>query len=197
LLVLATAGAALLTSAQPAREPQFVRDSAPPVVAATDAGVADLQETLAVRPNLPGRNLVLVDVFDTRRPAPAPISAVTVAVDGGPAVAAQQLGGGGWSVPVVIGSSGSRRLHVSVVRVGMPVAAHDYRWTVRGGPLARRATVSNAPIAGPLRVAAGSLAAGIALAVSVSIASARRRRRGPDAPAPATAETPDNVLVDA
>jgi len=33
---------------------------------------------MSIRPNLPGRNFVTLDVYDTRRPAPEPIQAVTV-----------------------------------------------------------------------------------------------------------------------
>src|ERR1700712_3782664 len=61
---------ALLTSGQPAREPQLVRYAADRAVPVVNGAAADLQETLAVKPNLPGANVVLVGVFDTRRPSP-------------------------------------------------------------------------------------------------------------------------------
>ena len=38
--------------------------------------------TLALKPNRPGQNFVTLGVFDTRRPAPAPIDEVAVQLQG-------------------------------------------------------------------------------------------------------------------
>ncbi|MEV6415158.1 copper resistance protein CopC [Kribbella sp. NPDC051718] len=144
--------AAVITSGQPAVEPQLVRDPAAELVPLQDSRVADLQQTLAVRPNLPGRNLVMVDVFDTRRPAPAPVQQVTVAVvdaDGtdSPAVRAERLPDGRWSVAVVLNSSGSAGIEVAVRRQGLPDAVHTYNWAVGGAnATARPVLVSTDPI---------------------------------------------------
>ncbi|GAA3592811.1 copper resistance CopC/CopD family protein [Kribbella ginsengisoli] len=144
--------AAVITSGQPAVEPQLVKDPAAEVVPLQDSRVADLQQTLAVRPNLPGRNLVMVDVFDTRRPAPAPVQQVTVAVvdaDGtdSPPVRAERLADGRWSAAVVLNSSGAARVEVTVRRPGLPDAVHAYNWAVGGtNATARTALVSTAPI---------------------------------------------------
>ncbi|GAA0927978.1 copper resistance CopC/CopD family protein [Kribbella koreensis] len=144
--------AAVITSGQPAVEPQLVKDPAAEVVPLQDSRVADLQQTLAVRPNLPGRNLVMVDVFDTRRPAPAPVQQVTVAVvdaDGtdSPPVRAERLADGRWSAAVVLNSSGAARVEVTVRRPGLPDAVHAYNWAVGGANAsARTALVSTAPI---------------------------------------------------
>jgi copper transport protein len=131
----------LITSGQPALEPQLVRDPAAVAVPLQDARVADLQQTVAVRPNNPGRNLVMVEVFDTRRPAPAPVRAVTIGLvdaDGTsqPPVAAQRLSDGRWSAPVVLAGSGSAHIVVAVQRAGLPSAEHTYRWVVAGDPAA-------------------------------------------------------------
>ena len=102
-VVLLLAG--VLTSAQPATEPQLVQKASPATVPVVDGKAADLQETLALRPNLPGRNVALVGIFDTRRPALAPVAAVRVTVlssDGAAAaaVSAERLADGQWSAPV-------------------------------------------------------------------------------------------------
>ncbi|MET7278954.1 copper resistance protein CopC [Kribbella sp. NPDC005582] len=130
---------ATITSGQPALEPQLIRDPKAVAVPLQDARVADLQQTLAVRPNAPGRNLVMVEVFDSRRPAPAPVGTVTVGLvdtDGStlPPVTAQRLADGRWSAPVVLSGSGSARFVVTVRRAGLPEQAHTYDWVVAGAP---------------------------------------------------------------
>src|SRR5690349_1005041 len=133
-------------------EPQLVRDPAAVAVPLQDARVADLQQTLAVRPNSPGRNLVMVEVFDTRRPSPAPVRAVLVGLvdaDGSvqPPVAAQRLADGRWSAPVVLAGSGSAQVEISVQRTGLPAAVHTYRWVVAGDLVkARTVLVSAKPL---------------------------------------------------
>ena len=179
--------AAVLTSGQPARESQFVAPSAVALVPVLDTGVADLQESLAIKPNQPGRNVVLVDVFDTRRPAPAPIRRVLVSfvgLDGHTtsAVAAVRLADGHWSAGTSIDAPGRTQVQVSVQRAGFPDATHVYRWTVGGGPVhTRRAMLSTAPIADTLEelsgVLAGLLAIGWATAAWWRVATHRRRQR--------------------
>jgi copper transport protein len=152
LAVVVLGLAAVITSGQPAVEPQLVSDPAAAVVPLQDSRVADLQQALAVRPNLPGRNLVMVDVFDTRRPAPAPVQQVTVAVvdaDGtdSPAVRAERLADGRWSAAVVLNSSGSARVEVTVRRPGLQDVVHTYDWAVGGAnATARPVLLSTDPI---------------------------------------------------
>jgi copper transport protein len=152
LAVVVLGLAAVITSGQPAVEPQLVSDPAAEVVPLQDSRVADLQQTLAVRPNLPGRNLVMVDVFDTRRPAPAPVQQVSVAVvdaDGtdSPAVRAERLADGRWSAAAVLNSSGSARVEVTVRRPGLQDAVHTYDWAVGGAnATARPVLLSTDPI---------------------------------------------------
>ncbi len=73
--------AAFLTATQPARGPEF---DPPPAVSDTAAvpsmttNVADLIVNLSVKPNQPGQNFLSVNVFNTRKPYPAPFEGVSV-----------------------------------------------------------------------------------------------------------------------
>jgi copper transport protein len=144
--------AAVLTSGQPAREPQLVRAPQVSTLPVVDGAVGDLQESLAVRPNVPGRNVVLIDVFNTRRPALAPIRQVDVmlvGLDGKPGepLVAELISDGKWSVNADLPVSGHTRIIVNVHRPGLPDAEHSYAWTVGGAPaVVHTALVSNAPI---------------------------------------------------
>ncbi len=189
LAVVILALAAVLTSGQPAREPQFVAPQKLATVPVVDSNVADLQESLAIRPNQPGRNVVLVDVFDTRRPALAPVRQVLVSfigLDGritAPS-AAVQLADGHWSVAANLDAPGRTRVRVDVQRAGLPDASHVYRWTVGGAPTtARTPTVSNRPLAGILEMLAVVLAVLLAIAwagLTWRYLSYRRRANRPD-----------------
>ncbi|MDX6207541.1 MAG: copper transport protein [Frankiales bacterium] len=175
---------AVLTSGQPAREPQLVSSTAGHTVPVLDGAAADLQETLAVQPNLPGANVLLVGVFDTRRPSPGVVRGVQVAIvgaDGAQAVplALTPLADGRWSAPASLTASGAALVRVTVHRQGLPDASSSYRWVVGGSPsLTRPAVLSTAPIANTLRVAAGGLAVLIAVPAGFVVASRRRSRRG-------------------
>jgi copper transport protein len=178
LAALVLGATALLTSSQPANEQELVR--APATVPILDGSVADLQQTLAIRPNRPGRNVVLVEVFDTRRPAPAPVSSVRITVTGadgrvsGP-VNAMRLADGKWSASTDLAVAGRASVRVSVQRPGLAQAVHRYSWTVGGGQRVRPATVSNAPIRGWLRAA--SITAAVLLGGLCLVLAARARRR--------------------
>jgi len=172
--------AALLTSGQPAREPQFVASPRPATVPVLTAAVDDLQQALAIRPNRPGRNVVTVSVFDTRRPAPAPIRRVLVSMIGldgrrtGP-LAAERLADGRWSVAGDVTAPGRLGVEVTVLRAGLPEATHVYRWTVGGTrSVTRPATVSTAPIGDRLRLLAILLAAMLALGWTAFVIRSRR-----------------------
>ena len=201
--------AAVLISGQPAREPQFVAAPAVTAVAFVDAQVADLQESLAIKPNQPGRNVVLVDVFDTRRPALAPIRRVLVSIigldgRGSAPVAADRLADGRWSVATDLDTPGRIRVRVTVQRAGLPDATHLYRWTVTGGShRTRPATVSAAPIGGLLENVALALAVFLGLGWSVALwrwwarRSSRPDGRGADAGPPEHGRPADRALVGA
>ena len=173
--------AAVLTAGQPAMEPQLVRAAQVATESIVDRPVADLQESVAVRPNQPGTNVVLIDVFNTRRPAPAPIRSVQVAVlaaDGaaGPALAAELLANGKWSVNAQLVAPGAATIRVVVHRDGLPDATASYPWTVGGLPdQTRPAVVSTAPIRSVLRLAALVL---LVLLILGSLLGWSSRRRG-------------------
>jgi copper transport protein len=168
--------AAVLTSAQPALEPQLVRAPPVPTVPVVDGQAADLQETLAIRPNRP------VGVFDTRRPAPGRVEAVEISFvrsGAGPArpAAAERLSDGRWSVAVQLPSAGPTRVVVTAHRAGLPDATRSYDWTVGDAPTAiRPPTVSNAPIGGVLKAASAALALVAVVLLVAAIAWSRRRR---------------------
>jgi copper transport protein len=156
--------AAVLTSGQPAMEPQLVRSTTRATDGLVDRKVADLQETLSIRPNRPGPNVVLVDVFNTRRPAPSPVRQVVVSLTSasgqeGPSLRAEPLPDGRWSVNTDLASTGAVRVHVTAMRRGLPDTTTTYGWTVGGAPSPTRpAVVSTAPVGPLLRLAAVLLA---------------------------------------
>ncbi|RKS77384.1 putative copper export protein [Motilibacter peucedani] len=190
LLVLGLAG--VLTSGQPAQEPQLVRAPHAATVPVVDGAIADLQSAVSVQPNRPGRNVVLVDTFDTRRPSPGAVRRVTLTVVGldgrsSPPVAAERIAEGRWSAATTLSSPGRTQLLVSVTRTGLPEVHRTFSWTVAGAPSPTRAArVSTAPVDGLLRAAAAGLALAV-LAGWLGFAVLRRRGRRllPDAVPPA------------
>jgi copper transport protein len=141
--------------------------------------VADLQVSAGLRPNQPGSSVALVDAFDSRRPAPAPISGVDVSVGGSAPRAARSLGDGHWTAPVTLTRSGLSAITVTVHRPPLPDRTSRLRWTVGGGHPTRATVISRAPIRGPLLTASGILA-GLAVAgwvVAAGRLSGRRRGR--------------------
>ncbi|MEO6145344.1 MAG: copper resistance protein CopC [Dermatophilaceae bacterium] len=182
--VVALALAALLTSGQPAREPQFVNSASSVASQVVDGPVGDLQESVSISPNRPGASVVLVDVFETRRPSPGPVREVLISLDGasgpqGEPQPAERLSDGRWSLATQLVSSGLVQVHVLVRRSGLPDAAHSFPWTVGNTRvLTRPAVVSTAPVGGVLRLAAAVLLfLVLALWVLVPLRRLRRRRR--------------------
>jgi copper transport protein len=170
VLVLAATG--VLTSAQPATEPQFQRQpeaTAGPVSSQVD----DLRVQIDVAPAVPGLNVLSVDVFDTRRPAPGEVTTVSIAVGDGVARAATPLGNGRWSVAGVDLRAGPRELHVTVTRPGVRTAELSRSWTIGAGDSARRTVLSTAPLSGILQ----GLALALGLVGGVVWWLARPRRR--------------------
>ena len=150
--------AAMLTGGQPAMEPEFVRAAADSAVPLRDGAAGDLQETLAIRPNVPGQNVILIGAADTRRPAPAPIGDVLVSVvdatgRAGDPIAAARLAGGQWSATTNLDGSGQFNVVVTVQRPGMADVSATYPWTLSGSAGATdQAIVSTAPLGGSLRL---------------------------------------------
>jgi copper transport protein len=180
-LVLLLTG--VLASSGTATDPSF----RPVPVASTGQvtrTVGDLQVSAGLRPNRPGAAVVLVDVFDTRRPAPSPVSGVEVSVDGAAARPARALGDGHWTAPATLGRAGATTITVTVQRPAMPDGVSRLRWTVGGGHPARDTLVSQRPLRQPLLTAAGILAAALAVLWVVAIARRSGRRRTRSAPTP-------------
>ena len=171
--------AALLTGGQPAMELEFVRatESAVPL---RDGAASDLQETLAIRPNVPGQNVILIGAADTRRPAPAPIGGVLVSVIDttgrtGDPIAATRLAGGQWSVTTNLDGTGQVDIVVTVQRPGMADVSATYPWTISGpARSADQVIVSSAPLGDVLRLLSLLL---LLVAVGGGVGLVRRRRR--------------------
>jgi len=148
---LVLAFAAVLGAAEPARGPAF--DPAPPTQAMSGSSRADdLLVTLALKPNRPGQNFFTLGVFDTRRPAPAPIEQVRVQLQAqgeqpvAQALLATALGGGRYEiVDSVISHAGAWNVTVVVRRAGLPDATATLSWTVLAP--ARPVFISDAPLA--------------------------------------------------
>ena len=125
--------AAVLTSGQPVMEPQLVQST---TVASTvvDGAVSDLQEAVSISPNRPGASVVLVDVFDTRRPSPGPVREVLVSFLGASGRSqpqrAEQLSDGRWSLATTLADPGSIQVQVLARRSGLPDAARSFAWTI-------------------------------------------------------------------
>jgi len=196
--VLALAG--VLTSAQPAMEPQLVQStvSASTVV---DGAVADLQESVSISPNRPGPSVVLVDVFDTRRPSPGPVREVIVSlVDASGRTQpqrAERIGDGRWSLATRLTAPGPVQVQVMVRRGGIADAGRTFDWTVGAGEvLTREAIISTAPVRTILEKAAISLLFLLVFAgvLTLWVRRHRLRRRQadlwgePELPAPQDAE---------
>ena len=184
--VVALALAAVLTSGQPAREPRFV--DRPELVPSrlVNGPVADLQEALSISPNRPGDNVVLVDVFDTRRPSLGPVREVLVFVVGAPGAShpqpAEPLSDGRWSLPTRLVDSCPLQLQVVARRTGLPDATRTFSWTVGVGRAhTQAAVVSTAPVAVALRAVAGALLV-VLPALWTCAVWVHRRRRGAQLP---------------
>lgn len=194
--VVALAASGVLASGQPATEPEFVR--APTATRGPLAAqVGDLEEAVNIRPNVPGRNVASVDVFDTRRPSPGPVTGVDLEI-GGATVPATPVGDGHWTATFDEVRAGSTDVTVVVHRDGMGDSTWHEQWVVGSAGPDRQPVVSMAPVAGLLRWTA--LGLGLALALAWGLALTRRVRRcrdsstgpGVDGPGPA-AERPETA----
>ena len=176
LAVIAAAGA--VAGSRPALGTQWTPRSA--VQPLASAQVDDVVQTLDVQPNLPGRNFVTVDAYQTRRPAPGEIQRVSVTLEGAGARTTTSLrpeGNGRWVLATdAIDTPGTLRVSVRVERANVPPSTAVYDWTV-ADPQARLAApvVSSAPLQPVTDVVA---ACGILAALGLVGAAAVRRRRG-------------------
>lgn len=203
LSVVALAG--VLATGQPAVAPRLVTEQAPSVI--DDRPVADLQQTVALRPNRPGASVALVDVLDTRRPSPGPVTGVSVAVrsvrsvpsgsgtaaSGSTPVVATAVTASRWSATLVLPTAGPVDLDVVVHRRGVDDVRSTVHWVVGPSSSDPATVVSRAPLSDLLAWASIALAIA-ALAVVVMLRRRRSRAVSPrgrrrvvgevDAPAP-------------
>lgn len=177
VLVLLLAGT--LAAAGPARGPRFPVGDTAASTPQVSGQVADLIDTVTIRPNRPGRNIVTIVVSDTRRPAPALLTGVTFSLsgpDGTRKVHPVARAAEGWTVTVDdIRTAGNWNIAVTVMRDGLSPVTSVHAWAV---PLAEPASVvvSSTPLQPWLSVLAGVV--GVAtLVVGVVTFTGRRRRR--------------------
>ena len=182
----ALALAAVLAAGQPAVGPGLLRDPAAAFDPTISAFADDLQEQLSIQPNRPGPNIAVVTVSSTRRPDPAPVTGVSIAVYGlGGGLRSvgtgEQSAPGQWSVPVNMTESGRAGTVVTVERAGMAPTVLPVDWVVAQAVPAQP-VVSLAPVQGWLQAAAAALAVVLALAWAAGAVRWWRRRRLHDGP---------------
>jgi copper transport protein len=174
LLAVALALAGSLAAAGPARGPGFPVAETAAAVPQVSGQAADLVDAVAVRPNRPGRNIVSITVSDTRRPAPAPVTGVSLLLtgpNGERALHPVTRTPDGWVVTVDdIRVAGDWRVAVTVLRDGLPPVTDSHPWVVPAtDPVGAPVRVSAAPlrpvldllaVLGAVVAAAGALWAG-------------------------------------
>jgi copper transport protein len=195
------AAAATLASAQPATG--RIWSPSQPVIPLASATAGGLVETMQVAPNRPGRNFLTIDVFDSRRPAPGPISAVVVTLTGpdgqrNASAPAVDQGAGRWLVVTdAMSQPGAWRVALTVARTGLAPVDQSYRWVVTDpGLTTRQVVISDQPLKPVLDRAAGGLAAVsllLALGVPVYRRGRRSRRSAPPSGAAAAQVSPPNA----
>jgi copper transport protein len=186
-VLLITAG---LVSTHQASGPQWRPPGDTSTSDLTSANADDLVQTLSVRPNLPGRNFITVNVFDTRRPSPAPIQTVLVTLrgPGGTTVTrtASPAAPGSYLLATDdLVSSGRWEITVTAVRPQFSPASGTFAWAVPPGTVVVRQPVVSL---NPLTPYTGWLAAAVLLlgGTVMTLLLHRRRKR----PQPAALEPP-------
>jgi copper transport protein len=182
LLILGCAAG--LSLASPPRGPTFA--PAPKTVQARVVAPVDgLLVTFDLAPNVVGLSWARVTVDDTRRPAPAPITGVSLALAGpggqanpdtvlirGSGPADWQLGG------IPLAQAGSWRATLTVHRSGRPAAVWETDWVVGSGPAGSGSPlVSDQPWAHLLNGLALIILVGCIGGLMVVTARTGRRRR--------------------
>ncbi|HKC26476.1 MAG TPA: CopD family protein, partial [Jatrophihabitans sp.] len=202
LAVLVLGLAAVLTSGQPATEPQLVAARQPTPSQFADGRAGDLQERITLGPNQPGRSVAVIDVLNTRRPAPAPIQDVLVSIgDPGaptpPGVLARRSPEGHWYAAITLPAAGKQSIVVTVRRPGMKPVTGRYDWVVAAPATHQRpAVVSTAPIGAALRWGALVLALLSALAWMSALGASQVRRSRQRRQASAASVADDGRLDD-
>ena len=109
----------------------------------------------------------MVTVFDTRRPPPGPVTAVSVRLGTDHPVPATVVSGGTWAARLPVLTEGDVGIEVRVTRAGAPTVTAHYGWRVAPAGRPEPRLVSRAPLRTGLRWAALVLAVGFALAGAV------------------------------
>jgi copper transport protein len=184
-LLQALAAAGALSVGTPARGPAFT-----PFVAGGPSVVSpqvnDLLESAALAPDAVGRSWLRLDVNQTRRPVPAPVTGVTATLLG-PDSRGSTTGSltrteiaNRWDLGGVnLTAAGIWQLAMTVQRVGRPSPVWRASWIVAGNPAdARKALISDRPWESTLNDCA-VLIAMLTLGVGFSAVwiNGRRRRR--------------------
>ncbi|SBT40053.1 copper transport protein [Micromonospora auratinigra] len=192
LLAVTLALAGALAAAGPGRGPAFPVTAGPRAEPQVSGQVADLVDTVALRPNRPGRNIVSIGVGDTRRPAPGPVTGVSLLLagpNGERAVHPVTRTADGWVTTVDdIRAPGRWHVGVTVLRDGLPPVTDTHPWLVPAGASpATPVRVSAAPLRPALDRAALLLTV---FALGVCLAAAGRRWRAGRAPGPSAYRPP-------
>ena len=153
VLVAVLVPAALLTASAPARESVLQAQEIAPLAAAKSfANADDLVLSVAVEPNRAGQNFITVTVNNTRRPAPAPIRAVTLSLSGqGTAsrnITLAPTGTDQWQAVTKL-RPGKMEIEVAVKRPRLPDTTTTTAWAVSSGSLRPVERVKQIPAAAP------------------------------------------------
>jgi copper transport protein len=191
-IVVIVIAAAALSGGQPPNDPRW---QPRPVVESTtgtlSTQVDDLMLAVALTPSTPGDNFANVQVFQTRRPTPAPVHDVLVSLDGSPARVTSQQAATEWLLPISVVTTGRHTVAVTVQRPGYADAKATFAWNV--GP-----TVGTHKGGAPLSnwwalLAIATAVAGLAIALFTALR--RRSRRGQELTAPKASSAEETVLV--
>ncbi len=176
LVMLGIAGLAIAVSTMPPPQsarylptPAWTADSGPVAVSADDLFIA-----ATIDPNVPGSRFLVVHVTDTRRPAPAEVTAVQAAWDNGTPVPLVKGEDGAWSARLHVVSDGPHTLGITAVRPGLDDAVGTTEWTVAPIPGTREggATLTPLVVAAIAVLVAASL---LGVVLEYVLAGARRR----------------------
>jgi len=141
--------AAFLSGAEPARGPEFspFNQATTASNASYSAAVNDLIVSFSVKPNRPGRNFVDLNIFNTRRPAPAPFAKVRLMLTSPNGqenlVELPSDGNGHYQLSGdQLQNAGDWQIGVAIERSNLPIAQTSFAWKV----LATQETGSRRPV---------------------------------------------------
>ena len=141
--------AAVLASSVPARGREFAPPTAPTAIERSSS-VEDLLVTLSATPTRVGTNTFTVLVASSRRPAPAPVSAVTLEVrNGGGApetVALVRVRSDRWFGTAALAETGRSQFAVDVQRASKRLRV-PFAWSIGPADPARAVSFSTRPLA--------------------------------------------------